>query len=178
MCFDNATRGLDASSAFDFNQTLRHLADESRATILTTLYQAGNGIYDLYDKVLVLDAGHQIYYGPTNLAKAYFEDMGFICPAGANIADFLTSVTVATERQVKPGFEGSIPNSGAEFEKLYRESPIAQMMQQDIVKSSEFSEDTSLMHTAYREEQPKHGSPLQSSYKVGLYHQTIACITR
>jgi ATP-binding cassette subfamily G (WHITE) protein 2 (SNQ2) len=145
---------------------------------LTTLYQAGNGIFDLYDKILVLDDGHQIYYGPRALAKQYFEDIGFVCPAGANVADFLTSVSVPTERQIKHGFESVVPNSAKELENVYLASPIAQMMQQNIMPKSSFRDDTVMVHSAYRDEQPKYKSPLQSSYKVGLYHQTLSCITR
>jgi hypothetical protein len=48
------------------------------------------------------------------MAKTYFEDLGFVCPPGVNTADFLTLVTVPTERQVKPGSE---KNNRAE---LYR----------------------------------------------------------
>lgn len=66
--------------------------------------QAGNGIYDLFDRVLVLAEGQCIYYGPRKLARGYFEgksgfthlsyrcsvrilDLGFICADGANVAD-------------------------------------------------------------------------------------------
>lgn len=59
------------------------------STIVTT-YQAGNGIYDLFDKVLVLDEGKQIYYGPMKEAKPFMENLGFVCVEGANVADFLT----------------------------------------------------------------------------------------
>jgi ABC-type multidrug transport system ATPase subunit len=85
------------------------MAQKSQVTVVATLYQAGNSLYDLFDKVLVLDAGKQIYYGPGRMAKTYFEDLGFVCPPGVNTADFLTSVTVPTERQVKPGTEKNNP---------------------------------------------------------------------
>ena len=57
---------------------------------IVTIYQAGNGIYELFDKVLVLDEGKQIYYGPLKEAKPFMEDLGFVCEDGANVADFLT----------------------------------------------------------------------------------------
>jgi ATP-binding cassette subfamily G (WHITE) protein 2 (SNQ2) len=59
---------------------------------IVTLYQAGNGIFDQFDKVLVLDEGKQIYYGPAKMAKQFMEDVGFFCPDGANVADFLTGM--------------------------------------------------------------------------------------
>ncbi|RDL37027.1 Uncharacterized protein BP5553_04460 [Venustampulla echinocandica] len=177
-CWDNATRGLDASSALEFIQALRVTADRARCTALVTLYQAGNGIFDLFDKVLVLDGGRQIYYGPANRAKGYFEDLGFICPPGANVADFLTSVTVPLERQIKPGYELLVPKTTEALESSYRESAIAKEMNQDIEPVSNFAKATSIMVAAIKEEQPKRKTPFQSSYTVPLAHQIQACAIR
>ncbi|RBR01899.1 hypothetical protein FVER53263_20899 [Fusarium verticillioides] len=122
QCWDNSTRGLDASSALDFVRVLRRSADEEHKTIVATLYQAGNGIFDLFDKVLVLSEGREIYYGLATDARKYFEDMGFVYAPGANVADFLTAVAVPTERTIAPGREGSVPNTAEEFEARYKSS--------------------------------------------------------
>ncbi|KAJ8132750.1 hypothetical protein O1611_g874 [Lasiodiplodia mahajangana] len=122
QCWDNSTRGLDASNAFDFAKVLRRVTDEQSKTMIATLYQAGNGIYNQFDKVLVLAEGREIYFGPTSEAKAYFESLGFECPPNGNIADFLTSVTVATERVMLPGFETTAPKTAQEFEQTYKNS--------------------------------------------------------
>ncbi|KAI0536310.1 putative ABC multidrug transporter [Xylaria digitata] len=122
QCWDNSTRGLDASNAFDFAKVLRRVTDDQRKTMIATLYQAGNGIYNQFDKVLVLAEGRQIYYGPTSEAKGYFGNLGFQCPPSGNVADFLTSVTVPTERVVLPGFESTAPKTTEEFEKAYKNS--------------------------------------------------------
>lgn len=129
-CWDNATRGLDASSALDLGRVLRAAADERDATVIATLYQASNALFSLFDKVLVLVDGRQTYYGPTAEARAYFEDMGFVCPPGANVADFLTAVAVHTERSVRPGLEAVVPNTAEEFEKRYKESSTARHMKE------------------------------------------------
>ncbi|ESU15374.1 hypothetical protein FGSG_08027 [Fusarium graminearum PH-1] len=122
QCWDNSTRGLDASNALDFARVLRKHADEQQRTIIATLYQAGNSIYDQFDKVLVLAEGREIYYGPSTEARHYFETMGFRCPPGANIADFLTSVTVETEREIIPGYETTVPRTAHDFEQRYKAS--------------------------------------------------------
>ncbi|KAJ5863488.1 hypothetical protein N7455_007556 [Penicillium solitum] len=79
QCWDQSSRGLDASSALDFAKSLRSIADEQRKTIIASLYQAGNAIYDQFDKVMVIAAGRTIHYGPRHLARPYFEEMGFVC---------------------------------------------------------------------------------------------------
>ena len=84
--WDNPTRGLDSKAALEFARLLRREADENQKTIITTTYQAGNGIYDAFDKILVLADGRVTYYGPRWLAKGYFESLGFTCPKGANVA--------------------------------------------------------------------------------------------
>jgi ATP-binding cassette, subfamily G (WHITE), member 2, SNQ2 len=49
--WDNSTRGLDASTALDFVKILRNFTDVMKKTTFVSLYQAGEGIYDLFDKV-------------------------------------------------------------------------------------------------------------------------------
>jgi ABC-type multidrug transport system ATPase subunit len=55
---------------------MRILADVEKKAIAVTLYQAGNAIYDQFDKVLVIAEGECIYYGPREEAKGYFESLG------------------------------------------------------------------------------------------------------
>lgn len=69
--WDNSTRGLDASTALDYAKSLRILADITKSAVFTSLYQAGEGIYDVADKVLVIDEGRQVYFGPAKEARAY-----------------------------------------------------------------------------------------------------------
>ena len=47
---------------------------------MVAIYQASQGIYDLFDKAIVLYEGRQIYFGPADEAREYFEGMGWYCP--------------------------------------------------------------------------------------------------
>lgn len=80
VCWDNSTRGLDASTALGFAKSLRAFTDVSERTTLVTLYQAGESIYELMDKVLLIDEGRMLFQGPATEAKQYFEDLGYHCP--------------------------------------------------------------------------------------------------
>jgi len=75
----------------------------------------------LFDKVTVLYDGRQIYFGPINQAKDYFVEMGYHCPSRQTVPDFLTSVTSAIERKVRPGFEGRVPRTADEFAARWKE---------------------------------------------------------
>jgi ABC-type multidrug transport system ATPase subunit len=79
VCWDNSTRGLDANTALEFARALRTMTDISHRTTLVTLYQAGESLYELMDKVLLIEEGQMLYQGPASEAKAYFEDLGFLC---------------------------------------------------------------------------------------------------
>lgn len=80
VCWDNSTRGLDASTALSFGKALRVFTDVSERTTLVTLYQAGESIYKLMDKVLVIDEGRMLFQGLATEAKKYFQDLGYWCP--------------------------------------------------------------------------------------------------
>ena len=124
VCWDNSTRGLDASTALEYAKAVRAMTDMFGLSSIVTLYQAGNGIYDLFDKVLVLDEGKQIYYGPLRQARPFMEKHGFVCRDGANVADFLTGVTVPTERVIKDGFEEKFLRNADEIRSVYEKSSI------------------------------------------------------
>ncbi|KAK4687938.1 hypothetical protein P7C73_g2176, partial [Tremellales sp. Uapishka_1] len=132
QAYDAPTRGLDGSSALRFIKTLRTLADVERKTIVVTAYQAGNDIYDSFEKVTVIAEGRLIYYGWRKDAQAYFEGLGFEHIDGGNTADYLTAVTATNERKIKSSHKGKVPTSPAEFADLYASSDIARKMREEL----------------------------------------------
>ncbi|CAG8076282.1 unnamed protein product [Penicillium salamii] len=177
--WDNPTRGLDSKSALAFARMLRSEADRNEKTIITTTYQAGNGIYDQFDKILVLAEGRVTYSGPRRAAREYFENLGFICPKGANIADFLTSITVLTERTVRPGWEEKVPNTPEEFEACFQRSPIYKDQMDAIVEPEKLSYETEDLALAVSSEKKKQHIPRNKSvYTTKLWDQIGACILR
>jgi ATP-binding cassette, subfamily G (WHITE), member 2, SNQ2 len=92
-CWDNTTRGLDASTALDFAKSLRIMTDIYGVTTFSSLYQVSENIYRQFDKVLVIDKGHQVYFGPTSDARSYFENIGFAPKPRQTTADYLTGCT-------------------------------------------------------------------------------------
>lgn len=90
QCWDNSTRGLDASTALEYVQSLRSLTNMAHISTSVALYQAGESLYDLFDKVVLIDEGRCLYYGATDDAAAYFENLGFSRPARWTTADFVS----------------------------------------------------------------------------------------
>lgn len=104
QCWDNATRGLDSATALEFIRALKVQASISNAAATVAIYQCSQDAYDLFDKVSVLYDGYQIYFGPANKAKEYFQKMGYINPERQTTADFLTAVTSPSERIVNEDY--------------------------------------------------------------------------
>ncbi|KKY24924.1 putative abc multidrug [Phaeomoniella chlamydospora] len=179
FCWDNSTRGLDASTALDYTKAIRALTDTLGLSSIVTLYQAGNGIYNLFDKVLVLDEGKQVYYGPMKEARPFMEQLGFVCNEGANVADYLTGVTVPTEREIREGFENKFPKNADELRAEYEKSPIRQKMitEYDYPQTSIAKEYTADFEESVKIEKDKQLSP-HSPLTTGFVAQTKACVTR
>lgn len=74
----SSTRGLDASTALEFVQALRIATDTFEQTTLVSIYQAGESLYEHFDKVCVIYEGRMAYFGPADQAKQYFIDMGYV----------------------------------------------------------------------------------------------------
>ncbi|RMZ84249.1 hypothetical protein DV738_g493, partial [Chaetothyriales sp. CBS 135597] len=178
-CWDNSTRGLDASTALEWAKAIRALTDVTGISSIVTLYQAGNGIFNLFDKVLVLDEGKEIYYGPMKEAAPFMQSLGFYCDPAANVADFLTGVTVPSERQIIPGFEAQFPRTAEEVRSAYLQSDIRVQMEAeyDYHLSDRAKADTEEFCQAKALE--KHSSlPKSSSLTVSFWTQLYACIVR
>ena len=131
--WDNSTRGLDASTALDFAKSLRILTNIYKTTTFVSLYQASENIYKQFDKVLVIDKGRQVFFGPASEARTYFEDLGFKEKPRQTTPDYLTGCTDPFEREYKEGRNAdnmaSTPESLAEaFNKsIYSEKLAVEM---------------------------------------------------
>ena len=91
QCWDNSTRGLDASTALEYVEALRSLTNMAQISTSVALYQAGESLYNLFDKVVLIHEGKCLYYGKTTEAAAYFEGLGFTRPARWTTADFVST---------------------------------------------------------------------------------------
>ncbi|KAI1981745.1 GTPase-activating protein [Ophidiomyces ophidiicola] len=181
VCWDNSTRGLDAATALEFTRALKISSHVGGMTQVLAIYQASQAIYDMFDKVIVLYEGRQIYFGPAKLARQYFEDMGWLCPPRQTTGDFLTSVTNPQERRARQGFEGKVPRTALEFEQHWHKSR-AFVDLQDAIQRNEgeypiVSEALAEQRQAHQQAQAKH-VPKKSPYTVNIFMQLKLCMVR
>lgn len=179
FCWDNSTRGLDASTALEWAKAVRAMTSIMDLTTIVTLYQAGNGIFEQFDKVLVLDEGKEIFYGPREEARPFMEELGFLCDDAANVGDFLTGVTVPSERSIKQGYEASFPRTAKDIRNLYQNSDIHRRMQLEYdFPSSDFANSgTKDFAQAVVEERSRH-LPKNSPFTVPFGQQVKTAVSR
>ncbi|CAP95463.1 Brefeldin A resistance protein [Penicillium chrysogenum] len=179
FCWDNPTRGLDASTALEWTKAMRTMTDVFGLTTIVTLYQAGNGIYENFDKVLVLDEGKQIFYGPQRNAVPFMENLGFRRDSGSNRADFLTGVTVPTERIIAPGYESTFPRTSDAIRSAYESSSSKSEIQAECsyAQSKEAAENTAIFKEMVAREK-HHGVREKSPVTTDFLSQVKASVTR
>ncbi|VEU23039.1 DEKNAAC104080 [Brettanomyces naardenensis] len=180
FCYDNATRGLDASTALEFVEALRTSTNIARTTCLVTAYQASESIYELFDMVTILYLGRQVFFGPTDKAVDYFIRLGFQRAPRQTSAEFLTAVTDPDDRSPMPGFEDKVPCTPNEFEQCWRKSPEFAALQEDIshqLSSANALSTSKLFHEVHHQEKQVL-SRSNSKYVVNYFEQLRLCCTR
>ncbi|VVT57379.1 uncharacterized protein SAPINGB_P005666 [Magnusiomyces paraingens] len=178
--WDNATRGLDASTALEFTQAIRTATNMLNNAAFVAIYQAGENIYELFDKVTVIYLGKQVYYGSATKAKDYFERMGWHCPSRMTTPEFLTAITDPNGRTPKPGYEGKVPETSQEFEEYWLNSPEYHELMatyDDYVRNHNYDENLHRFQVATTEKKQKIQRK-SSPFVVSYFNQLYYCVTR
>lgn len=97
---DEPTSGLDAYSALSVVEGLHRLAREYNRTVVFTIHQPRSNIVALFDKLIMLAKGRVMYSGEMVACQQYFAEVGFPCPAGFNIADYLGKCEETQEKDM------------------------------------------------------------------------------
>lgn len=145
-------------------------------------YQAGEGIYDLFDKVIVLDQGRQVFFGPPSEARAYFEQLGYKPLPRQSTADYLTGCTDPNERQFASGRSAiDVPSTPDALESAYLTSAHARDQQAAREKYKLLMETEKTDQEAFRAAvaaDKKKGVSKKSPYTLGLTGQISALAVR
>ncbi|KAK3330063.1 hypothetical protein B0H66DRAFT_508897 [Apodospora peruviana] len=94
LFLDEPTSGLDAYNAYNVIECLVTLAKTYKRTIIFTIHQPRSNIVALFDRLILLARGKTVYSGPLHQCQDYFDRIGYNCPPGFNIADYLVDLTM------------------------------------------------------------------------------------
>lgn len=182
MAWDNSTRGLDASTALDFAKSLRILTNIYKTTTFVSLYQASENIYKQFDKVLVIDRGRQVFFGPTGEARAYFEGLGFREKPRQTTPDYLTGCTDPFEREFKDGRSAeNVPSTPQALVEAFEKSTFSQQLDAEmqayrtqVEREKEVYNDFEIANL----EAKRKFTPKSSVYSIPLHLQIWALMQR
>jgi ABC-type multidrug transport system ATPase subunit len=94
LFLDEPTSGLDAFNAYNVVECLVTLAKTYNRTVVFTIHQPRSNIVALFDQLILLAQGRTVYSGPFKDCQNYFDNIGYSCPPGFNIADYLVDLTM------------------------------------------------------------------------------------
>lgn len=180
IAWDNSTRGLDASTALDYARSLRIITDLAQRSTIATLYQVSESIFDLFDRVAVIDQGRCIYYGPRKLARSYFYELGYDTPDRQTTADFVTALTDVNQVTFRPGMEAQAPRTAEDRERVWRQSDLYRQLEAEMESYEEHlaqAEHADRLKQTVRSEK-RRGVNKGSSYTVSFWDQILSCIWR
>lgn len=121
LFLDEPTSGLDAFNAFNVVECLVTLAKTYNRTVIFTIHQPRSNIVALFDQLILLAKGKTVYSGPFSSCQPYFDHIGYSCPPGFNIADYLVDLTMHAGNPHSPIFEDA-PRDVSERDGLGTES--------------------------------------------------------
>ena len=115
LFLDEPTSGLDAYNAFNVIECLVTLAKTYKRTVIFTIHQPRSNIVSLFDRLLLLAKGKTVYSGEFSQCQDFFDHIGYTCPPGFNIADYLVDLTMhagSPHITVDEGIPGLEPGLG------------------------------------------------------------------
>lgn len=112
LFLDEPTSGLDAFNAYNVIESLVTLAKNYNRTVIFTIHQPRSNIVALFDQLILLAKGRMVYSGEYRRCQRYFDDLGYACPPGFNIADYLVDLTMHASKseRVTPDEVVEAPN--------------------------------------------------------------------
>ncbi|KAK4501851.1 hypothetical protein PRZ48_007660 [Zasmidium cellare] len=179
--YDNSTRGLDASTALDYAKSLRIITNIYKTTTFVSLYQASENIYSQFDKVMIIDEGRQVFFGPTQEARAYFEGLGFLEKPRQTTPDYLTGCTDPFEREYKEcRDESNVPSTPDDLVAAFEKSKYATQLADEMSQYRKVVEEEQHVYEDFKiaVQQGKRHAPKKSVYSIPFYLQTWALMKR
>jgi len=99
---DEPTSGLDSTTAYELMLTLKKLALKGGHSIVTVIHQPRTTIFDLFDGLLLLSKGEEVFSGPAKRAREVLEScpiIGIPLPEQTNIADWIIDLINEDEKK-------------------------------------------------------------------------------
>lgn len=79
---------------------LKEVAASQQCTVIMAIHQPSTDMFHLFDKLMLLEKGEVVYFGPSSEASAYFERAGHPCPPNCNPTEHFITVIASHGREL------------------------------------------------------------------------------
>jgi ABC-type multidrug transport system ATPase subunit len=103
LFLDEPTSGLDSSTSLSICRLLKSIASSGECTIVCTIHQPQQKIFELFDNLILMKLGGIVYQGAAAKSLEYFRSIGHPVPYGENPADHILNVITPPPKRHKDG---------------------------------------------------------------------------
>ena len=96
IILDEPTSGLDSYQAFQVVSTLKKLANEGK-TIIAVIHQPSQQVFSMFDDLLLISEGRQMYFGEVKNVRRYFNNLGYPSDSEIGTAEYVIDLISASE---------------------------------------------------------------------------------
>ncbi|CAM9559455.1 unnamed protein product [Discosporangium mesarthrocarpum] len=115
LFLDEPTTGLDSAAAYSVVGYISKVARETNVVCIMTIHQPAGEVFNQLEDLMLLEEGHQAYFGGITRARDFFTSVAGPCPPQSNPADVY--LDLISEPPVLNG--GGRPTT---WKELYRSS--------------------------------------------------------
>lgn len=118
LFLDEPTSGLDSFTSLAVCDALRELARSGECTVVCTIHQPQQQIFEMFDNLILMKRGHIMYQGNASKSLDYLSFVGMDVPLGKNPADFLLDMLS------KDDLSGDCSKKVDDIQKMYSNANI------------------------------------------------------
>ncbi|KAF7803745.1 ABC transporter G family member 11 [Senna tora] len=156
LFLDEPTSGLDSAASYYVMSRIASLNQEDgiERTIVASIHQPSNEIFQLFHNLCLLSSGETVYFGPVSAAIKFFASNGFPCPTLQNPPDhFVKTINKDFEQDPGKGLDAGLTTEEAIhiLVKSYKSSEISHQVQKEVVeiRMREFQAMEKKSHAAF-----------------------------
>ncbi|WJX52529.1 ATP-binding cassette sub- G member 1 [Trifolium repens] len=119
--------------------------DGIQMTIIASIHQPSNEIFQLFHNLCLLSSGKTVYFGPVSAANKFFSSNGFPCPSLQSPSDhFVSTINKDFEQDIEKGLDGELSTEEAIniLVKTYDSSQISHQVKNEISQIKKRVSDT------------------------------------
>ncbi|KAK7252302.1 hypothetical protein RIF29_36148 [Crotalaria pallida] len=139
LFLDEPTSGLDSAASYYVMSRIASLnqKDDIQRTIIASIHQPSNEIFQLFHNLCLLSSGKTVYFGPVSAANKFFSSNGFPCPSLQNPSDhFVKTINKDFVQDPEKGLSGGLSTEEAIhiLVKSYDSSEISQQVEKEVAQ--------------------------------------------